>query len=128
MVARTGRDLILKKGGTAIGAQRVTGFTVDGSPVDITSKTDGGYRRLAGFAGVKSLDINVEGVWVDQVLSDLALGTGSLLLTDVTLEDGVDVISGDFYLANFEASGEHDGEQTYTATLQSSGQFTATAI
>lgn len=124
MAAVSGRDILVKKGATAIGAQRVTGYTVDGSPVDITSKDDDGYRTLASFAGAKSLDINVEGVWVDQVLSDVALADASLLLTDITLDDDNDVISGDFYLANFEVSGDHDGEVTYTATLQSSGKWT----
>jgi predicted secreted protein len=128
MAAVSGRDLIVKKNGTAIGAQRVTGYSVDGSPVDITSKGDSGYRTLASFFGVKSLDLNVEGVWVDSVISDIALGTGSLLLTDITLEDGTDAISGDFYLATLEISGDHDGEITYSATLQSSGQFTAASI
>jgi predicted secreted protein len=128
MAAVSGRDLIVKKNGVAIGAQRVTGYSVDGSPVDITSKQDGGYRTLASFFGVKSLDLSVEGVWVDSVLSDIALGTGSLLLTDITLEDGTDAISGDFYLATLEITGDHDGEVTYSATLQSSGQFTAASI
>ena len=128
MAAASGRDIIVKKNGVAIGAQRVTGYSIDGSPVDITSKQDGGYRTLASFSGVKSLDLSVEGVWVDSVLSDIALGTGSLLLTDITLEDGTDAISGDFYLATLEITGDHDGEVTYSATLQSSGQFTAASI
>ena len=129
MAAISGRDLIVKKASTAIAAVRTTGISVDNSPVDITSNDDAGFRTLGGFSGVRSMDITLEGVWSDTVVSDLAYGADSgLLLTDVTIEDGQDTISGDFFLASFERSGSHDGEVTYSATLQSSGAWTVTPI
>lgn len=128
MAARSGRDLIIKKATVAIAGVRTTSVSIDNSPVDITSKSDGGFRKLASFAGMRALDISVEGVWEDQIISDIAIGTGSALLTDITIEDGVDRITGDFYIANFEYAGDHDGEMTYSATLQSSEAWAMAAL
>lgn len=129
MAAISGRDLIVKKAGTAISTVRTTSLSIDNSPVDITTKTNGGFRTLGGFSGMRLMDISVEGVWTDQILSDIASGADSaLLMTDITIEDGTDSISGDFFLASFERSGAHDGEVTYSASLQSSGAWTVTAL
>lgn len=126
-MADTGRDLLILKNDTAIAGAQENGISVDNSPVDITSIGDGGYRTLADFAGMRTLDISISGVWVDKVMRDQALGT-TLLLTDITIEfaDGGD-ISGDFYLASYEETGAHDGAVTFTASLQSSGEWTYTA-
>lgn len=126
-MADTGRDLLILKNAVAIAGAQENGVSVDNSPVDITSIGDGGYRTLADFAGMRTLDISISGVWADKTLRDSALGT-TLLLTDITIEfaDGGD-IAGDFYLANYEETGAHDGAVTFTATLQSSGAWTYTA-
>ena len=39
---------------------------------------------------------------------------------------GADKIEGSFQITSFEAAGEYNGEQTYSATLESSGSFTFT--
>ena len=125
-MADTGRDLLILKNASAIAGAQENGISVDNSPVDITSIGDGGYRTLADFAGMRTLDISISGVWADKVMRDQALGA-TLLLTDITIEfaDGGD-ISGDFYLASYEETGAHDGAVTFTASLQSSGEWTYT--
>ena len=126
MAARSGRDLLIQKAGTTIAAVRTKTVSIDGSPVDISSDDDGGHRKLASFAGAKSIDISVEGVVDDAVFGDLMTGSGSLLLTDVTIEnfpDTGDTLACDFYVASFEQAGSHDGEQTYTMEFQSSGTW-----
>lgn len=125
-MADTGRDLLILKNAVAIAGAQENGITVDNSPVDVTTLADNGYRTLADFAGMRTLDISVSGVWVDKVIRDEALGT-TLLLTDITITfaDGGS-LSGDFYLANYEESGAHDGAVTFTASLQSSGAWTYT--
>lgn len=126
MPASSGREFLILKAGVAIAGLRENSISVDGSPVDITSKDDNGYRTLGDFAGMRALDISATGVLKDDILRDIALGTGSLLLTDVTIEfDDGDVVSGDFYLASYEVAGTHDGEATYTISLQSSGAYSA---
>jgi len=128
MAADTGRDFVVKKGGTAIAGCREDSISLDGSPVDITSKSDGGFRTLAGFSGTKALDISSSGVWTDKIVRDAAvLESATLLLTDITLEfaDG-GTISGDFFLANYEETAPHEDAVTFTASLQSSGSWTYT--
>lgn len=126
-MADTGRDLLILKNSVAIAGAQENGISVDNSPVDITSIGDGGFRTLADFAGMRALDISISGVWADKVMRDQALGT-TLLLTDITIEfaDGGD-IAGDFYLANYEENGAHNGAVTFTASLQSSGAWTYTS-
>lgn len=128
MAAISGRDLIVKKDSTAIAGVRTKTIAIDNSPVDITNDDSDGFRLLGGFSGTRSLNISVEGVWTDQIISDIASGADSgLLLTDITIDDGVDTISGDFFLASFERAGSNDGEVTYTAEMQSSGAWTVAA-
>ena len=127
-MANTGRDLLIRKAGVAIAGAQEDGVSLDGSPVDITSKDNSGFRTLASFAGVKALDLSVSGVWVNKVIRDLAvLESASHLLTDITIAfaDGGS-IAGDFYLASYEETGAHDGAVTFTASFQSSGTWTYT--
>lgn len=128
MAAISGRDLIIRRGATAIAGVRSKTVAIDNSPVDITSDDDAGFRKLGSFAGIRSLNLSVEGVWTDQILSDIASGAqAGLMLTDIEIDDGEDTITGDFYLATFERAGSHDADVTYTAELQSSGAWTVTA-
>jgi predicted secreted protein len=129
MVATSGRDFIIMKNSNAIAGLRENSVSFDGSPVDITGKGDGGFRTLAGFAGMKSFDVSASGVLADDVFLDLINTPGSaLLLTDVTIEyANGDTIAGNVYVASCEFSGAHDGENTYTLSLQSSGAWTRTA-
>jgi len=130
MAAQSGRDLLVLKNAVAIAGLRETSIAHDGSPIDITSKGDSGYRTLASFSGVESIDITASGVWEDDTLRAISLGgTGTTkLLTDITLAwgDGA-TLSGDFYLASNTSAGNHDNEETYEVTLQSSGEWTYTA-
>jgi predicted secreted protein len=128
MAATSGRDFVILKAGTAIAGLRENSLALDGSPVDVTTKGDSGFRTIADFAGVKSFDISASGVLEDDILQDLALNpSSSLLLTDVTIEfaDGA-IVDGDVYLASADFSGAHDGENTYDVSLQSSGEWVYT--
>ena len=121
-MADSGRGLLILKGGTAIAGARQNSMAIDNSPVDISDIAGGGSRKLADFAGNKKLDLSVSGVWDTKVLRDLAIGTASQLYTDITMTfaDGGS-LTGDFYLANYEETGVHDSEVTFTASFQSSG-------
>ena len=128
MPATSGREYTIEYDGDVIAGLRENSLALDGSPVDITSKEDAGFRTLAEFAGVKSFDISASGVLKDTVLRDLALDPeASLLLTDVLIkfDDGSE-IEGDVYLASATFAGAHDGENTYDISLQSSGAWTLT--
>lgn len=130
MAAKSGRVLLVKKATIAIAGFRANTVTIDGSPVVITDKQDAGFRTIADFAGEKAMDIEGDGVWQANTLGALAFAATAtgLLLTDITLVNGNgDTISGDFYLANYEETGEHDGAIEFSGSFQSSGVWTVTA-
>ena len=128
MAARSGRELLIKKNSVAIAGLRTTGVSFDGSPVDITDKGDDGYRTLAEFAGMQSFEISADGVAKGTVIRDIFKAGGPYLLTDVVLEwDTSEEWSCDVYVSSYEETGSHDGEVTFSLTMQSSGEWSEVA-
>ena len=130
MAANTGRDLIIYKDGTAIAGVRTATVAVNKGLVDITSKDDEGFRKLAAFSATQTLTITVEGVLYDDTITSIGMDPdASPILTDITIEDRASggTISGDFGLESVETTGPYEAEETYSFTLQSSGKWTVTA-
>ena len=127
MAASAGRELLIKKGVSVIAGVRTKTVTINGEPIDITSDDDSGFRTMLATAGLRSIDLSVEGVTKDSTLRAIVAGVSSQLLTDITVEyPNGDTIEGDFYLVNIEESGEYQDALTFSASLQSSGAFTYT--
>ena len=130
MAKKVGRKLLIKKGGTAIAAVRTKGVAWAGEPIDVTTDDDAGFRTLLSDSeGQEQIDLSVEGVMTDSILRDIALAPGtSKFLTDITLEwlDTGETISGDFKLNSYEESAPYNEAMTFTASLQSSGQWVYT--
>lgn len=114
-------------GFTQVEDQRTTGLSINGEMIDITNKDSGGWRELLDGGGIKSASISVEGVWTgsaeQQSLRDLDI---SGAIEDYQIDDGVEVVEGGFQVTSFEQEGSHDGEQTYSATLESADVPTVT--
>lgn len=127
MAAASGRLLIIKKGAAAIAGVRTKTVTMAGSPVDVTTDDDSGYRTLLATAGNVALDLSVDGVTKDDTLRAAALTNTTLELTDISIEypDG-DTITGTFFLTNWEESGSQDGATEFSCSMQSSGAWTYT--
>lgn len=130
MAASTGRAFLLKTGpggtGATIAGLRSTSFNVNGEAVDVTTKdSPNNLRELLAGAGVSSLSVSGAGVmqsgtqdtYFINAVKDRLLATYSLVFGTGY------VISGAFQVTSFEAAGEHNGEQTYTASLESSGTW-----
>lgn len=127
MPANIGRKLLIKRGSTVIAGVRTKSLTTTGDPVDITTDDDSGYRTFLAEAGQRALDTTVEGLTKDSELRSTALTGTSLLLTDVNIEfPNGDTITGDFFFNNFEEAGEYNNAVTFSASFQSSGQWTYT--
>jgi len=128
MAASSGRELKILKNNVAIAGVRTKTIAIAGAPIDITSDDDLGYRTMLGEAGTYTLDLTVEGVMKDQVMLDIIASGGDLILTDITIEyqDGA-TITGDFFFASFEQSGEYADAVTFSASLQSSGPWVYSA-
>jgi len=124
MSARSGRSLLIKKDGTAIaGFQTNTvSFTAEG--VDITDKLDDGYRTYADFAGTLSFEISGDGVVKSTTLRDIFKTGTAFLLSDVTIEwDSGESWECDLWFGGYEETGAHDGAVEFSATLESSGEW-----
>jgi len=124
MAARSGRELLIKKAGTAIAGMQTStvAFTAEG--VDITDKLDNGYRTYADFAGVMSFEISGDGIAKDADLRGLFKTGGGFMLTDVTIAwDDDEEWECDVWFSAYEETGAHDGSTDFTFTMQSSGAW-----
>lgn len=132
---KKGRDLLLKEGDGAspetfatVAGLRPTSFTIDGETVDVTHKGSAGWRDLLPEGGTTSISISAGGVNLsaEDTISNLRDRAIAKTLHAYQLDDGEDVLEGDFQITSFEVSGGHDEEQSFSITLESSGEVTVT--
>ena len=124
----SGRKFLIKKGSAVIASVRSKTVTINGEPVDVTNDDDDGYRRLLDDPATRSVDISVEGLMDEETLRAAAVGAGTLKLTDINVEwpDGA-TLTGDFFLTSVEETGSYNDAAQFSASFQSSGQWTYTA-
>lgn len=133
MAKAAGRELVIRKNGTAIAAVREKSVTWNGTPIDVTTDDDNAAMTyLADEFATTSLEISVSGLADSDVLPDLVYAVGATVhsgkhLSDITilLPNG-DVIGGDFILTNYAQTGTYQEAVTFTATLIRSGIHTLT--
>ena len=129
MPALVGRKLRFKSG-TSTAAVGIVGSQNDGvsmanGEVDVTDKDDNGYRTLLDDWGVRSIDVNVEGILKSTQLITIATSqTPSVLLSDYTLSiEGIGEFVGDFFLNSLSLGATTAEGVTFTATFLSSGEY-----
>lgn len=129
MPAFTGRKLRIKRGSTNIAGARTDSLTINNEPIDITDKDDAGWRTMLADVGVRSVDAEVEGVLDDATLIAIAVGSATAILQAYTIEiQGLGSFTGNWHLASFAITGEQADAVTFTASIQSSGTITWTAV
>lgn len=131
MVAQKGRDLLVKLNTTGstyatIGGARTATLTIGNTQVDITNSDDAGIRKLLQGAGVTSVSLKLQGVYVD----DTYIGT---LRTDALTNahrnyqivmpgsTSAGTFSGSFMLSSLELTGAYNEAMTQSLTLESAG-------
>ena len=133
-MALRGNLVLLKKGtalaGVTIGGMRTTSLTLNSETVDVTTADNvNRWRELLPEAGIKNMSISMSGVLSntaphDQLIDDLIAQTvdqyGLIL-------DSLGFFEGNFQLTQFESSGEYNGEETFSISLESGGDVTYTA-
>ena len=129
MGAQRGKDLLVKLdmgGGTfeTVAGLRATRIALDAGAVDVTTAdAPGRWRMLLAGAGVQSASVSGRGVFKDAA-SDAALReaffAGTTPAFQLVIPD-FGVIEGPFQVAGLEYAGDHDGEATFEATLESAG-------
>ena len=132
MAFQKGLELLLKRGSVASGVT-VTGLTnvsmsINNEIVDVTNKGSNRYRELLSGAGVKSMTISATGNSSDEsdytgLRSDSI--TGNIETYSLFYDDGA-TIEGMFQITSFENAGDYNNQETYSITLESSGEYTYT--
>lgn len=122
-----GRKIDLEWGGAAIGGIREKSVELNGSPVDVTSDDDLGWRKLLLEAGENQVNLSCNGITKTSILKrDWFLGANaggaSARTKTMTLEypDG-SILSGEFYLATYKDTGPYKDATTFEASFQSTG-------
>lgn len=133
---KKGRVFLLKEGdGTSpetfvtVAGLRPTAYTIDGESVDTSDKDGNGWRDLLDGGGITSMSITASGIFEDSESTQSNLRSRAIdkSLHNYQIDDGEDILEGAFQVTSFEASGEHDGEQTFSVTLESAGEVSVTA-
>lgn len=112
--------------GTMIAGVTAKTVTINTESVDITSDDDNGFRTLLAEASVKSIDMSVEGVTKDTVLLEASIAGNELTNYTISFDDVGDV-AGNFRISSYELTGSQDDAVRFTASLESSGEYTFTA-
>ncbi|MAL08372.1 MAG: phage major tail protein, TP901-1 family [Maricaulis sp.] len=141
MAAQKGSALLLKatlSGSlTTIAGLRSTSMSINGEMVDVTTKDSnplvaGGAdkaREILEGGGIRSMSISASGVFTDSALENdirISAQKGQIREYKLVFGDGDD-ITGNFLITSYERAGEFNGEETYSMTLESSGQVTHTS-
>lgn len=128
MPAQAGRDMLVKKNNVAIAGGRTTGFSVDGTAIDVSTQGDSGFKTyLAGVMTDRSISLTIEGVETDQVLRDAALANdpSARFMSDLTFEaPNGDELSGNWILSAYSETGAYQDAVTFSATITSNGAWT----
>jgi TP901-1 family phage major tail protein len=137
MAAQKGSALLMKIGNggspetfTTIGGMRSTSISMNDEVVDITNKDSGRARAILAQAGVNSMTVSGSGVFTDSAseatlegkFDSSTLGNYQFLVPDFG------TYTGEFMVASLEYAGEHNGEVTYSVTLENSGAFTFATV
>lgn len=127
-MAISGRSVRISRAGSNIVGARADSVTINNEPLDITDKDDSGWRTMLADAGVRTVSCEIEGVLKDTVLLADGVGTPTtaLLKECVVTISGIGTLTGDFMLQGLQIGAEQADVTTFTATLESGENMTAT--
>ncbi|MEM7662002.1 MAG: phage major tail protein, TP901-1 family [Pseudomonadota bacterium] len=132
MAGQRGRDVLLKIEGapdefTTVAGIRSKTLSFNSGLVDGThTQSPDAWRELIAGAGVKSARIGGSGVFKDAASDALIRGAffdGQVLNWQIILPDFGE-ITGPFMISELTYAGDHNGEATFSITLESAGQMT----
>ncbi|MDG5489129.1 phage major tail protein, TP901-1 family [Sphingomonas sp. BGYR3] len=130
MAAERGSAFLLKVGDgatpvafTTVAGLRTTQLSISGEQVAITSKDSGGWRELLSGAGTRMVSVSGAGVFTGSA-AEARLRANALAGTiddyRLSFESG-ETMTGRFLITRLEYAGDHNGERSYTVSLESSG-------
>jgi TP901-1 family phage major tail protein len=128
MAGHNGRKLVIEWDTVDLAGVRTKTYSVTNDYVDVTNDDDDGWRTLLADPGLRSVEVTVGGVTVDQILLAEIMKaniTGEPLTVQLPTTTGT--LGGTFLCSSFEQTGEHDGPVEFTASFMSNGAVTYTA-
>lgn len=135
MTAQTGRTALVKLDNTGSGSYQTVGgvrtrsIKINSEFVDVTtSDSTNQWREGLATAGVKSCEIAVSGVFVDDVYINqvIAFVAACTIRNWQWVQAGIGTFQGSFQVVDFELGADHNGAVTFSFTLQSAGEVTFT--
>ncbi|WP_412506149.1 phage major tail protein, TP901-1 family [Roseovarius sp. SYSU LYC5161] len=134
-MAEAGIDVLIKietGSGTfsTVAGFRASTISFNGTTIDATNgESPNRWRELINNHGTKSLNLSGQGVFkaatTDTTVQSAFFGTGAI--TAQAIVPGLGTFEGDFMVVSCEYAGNHDGEATYSYSLESAGQITFAA-
>jgi TP901-1 family phage major tail protein len=133
VAAQKGRNVLVKYNSTGstyatVGGAREPTITINNEPVDVTNADDAGIRKLLEGAGVNSVSIKLQGLYVEDAAAAAIRTDASTnahrnyqLVIPGTVSK---TYQGSFMAASFEEAGSYNGAVTYNLTLESAGAVT----
>lgn len=134
MAAGKGNDFLFKiwdgvSAFATVGGFRVNTMVINNEMVDVTTKGTSKWRELLEQAGIQSMTLSGNGVFKDGVNEELMraqAGSNALEDYEVVAANG-DKWAASFQVTSYERAGEHNGEETFSVTIESAGDITFTA-
>lgn len=135
MAAQKGKDLLLKiddgSGFVTVAGLRSRKIAFNAETVDVThAESAGRWRELLEGAGVRRASISGRGLFRDAASDALLRETffnGAIETFQIVIPD-FGTIEGLFQMTSLEFAGEHNGEVTFDAALESAGALSFTAL
>jgi TP901-1 family phage major tail protein len=134
MPAEKGSAFLLKVGNgasppafTTVAGMRTTQMSINGEPVNVTSKDSGGWRELLSEAGVRSVSVAAAGLFTGSAAETRVKANalaGAIDDYELSFESG-ERLRGRFLVSRLDYSGDYNGERNYSLSLESSGAVTS---
>jgi len=129
MAASNGRAVLVAIGAASLADElRTKTVNFNGDLVDVTTDGDSGWTTtLDGTFNTMNVTLALEGVLKTDTLTDMAF-TGTQKTMTITI-GSLFTLNGDFqFQPGFSIGAPHDGETTFSGTLQSVGTIVKAAV
>ena len=122
-----GRSITMTWNAIVIGGVRQKGLSANGSPIDITSDDDAGWRTILSEAGQNEFNLSISGVTKDNAIeADWHAGDRQRAVL-ITYPNG-DTLAFTGHLISYTNTGPYNDATTFAAEIQSTGPVVFTAV
>lgn len=121
MTAKIGRKVVWKWNGIRIPGVREKGIAINGEPIDITDDEDDGVRQLLDEAAELTWEISISGITKSDVLKIAAAAKTDRIKPNTLEYPNGSIVTGSFYLSNYNEGNPYKEATTFDVTLVSSG-------